>query len=699
MRRRISLYIAGQPVDLEDQSFILFNYTMEDLSNPTIVKNSFSQSITLKGTPRNNKIFGSIFRPDRKTLFAEGYTNVHFDPMRKTPFVIYNEMNEILEAGYLKLNKVSRKKAEVEYNITLFGGLGSFFYGLMYQEDGSKKTLSDLSYLMGSEEKVTSFSISPEAQSVKDAWTHFESPGSSYYNFWNIINFAPAYNGIPDKFNADKALVLNTNIYSNIPLTETIDGVEYGMKSDANSRLMKFTNPHTEWEVCDLRWYLQRPIISIKAILAAICDQENNGGFQVVLDEAFFNADNPNYEDAWMTLPMIAAEDRNSTDCINNLLKSSVSPAEILISYAKVHGLLFIYNPGEKKVSIMLRKTFYQKDSVIDLSDRIHKSGIESTPMVADALIYQFGEKAMGQFAEEYKTDYQREYGIQKINTGYEFNADTTILTKDLAFKDAVEVMESSRMFISKYTRQGQGLKQVFYLPAYEEVSVQLWATITNDDGTTGEQSTDVQMTTRLGGLYFDNAEHEYGDWLPKVQLHKNNKPEDGSFVLLFFSGIKESPLTFGSIRKPYWLTNDHPDMNLLNENVPCWNLTGDGISLTSLPSFRRNLIAEDGKTIKSSWEWGVPLARAIPGIEGSSTIYENWWKSYLKDLYDADTRVMTCKVDLRGFFVNQTLMRNFFWYGNSIWRLNKISNHSLTTWDDTECEFIRVIDKNNYCE
>ena len=45
MRRKISLYIADQLVDLDDQSFILFNYTMDDLSNPTIVKNSFSQQV------------------------------------------------------------------------------------------------------------------------------------------------------------------------------------------------------------------------------------------------------------------------------------------------------------------------------------------------------------------------------------------------------------------------------------------------------------------------------------------------------------------------------------------------------------------------------------------------------------------------------------------------------------------------------
>ena len=70
MRRKISLYIADQLVDLDDQSFILFNYTMEDMTNPAIVRNSFSQSITLKGTPNNNKIFGGIWsRSWRTTLY------------------------------------------------------------------------------------------------------------------------------------------------------------------------------------------------------------------------------------------------------------------------------------------------------------------------------------------------------------------------------------------------------------------------------------------------------------------------------------------------------------------------------------------------------------------------------------------------------------------------------------------------------
>ena len=687
-------------MDLDEQSFILFNYTLEEMGNPTVVRNSFSQQITLKGTPNNNKIFGSVFRLDRQTSYDSSYTGTYFDATRKTPFVIYNEINEILESGYLKLDKVSRKGAEVEYGVTLYGGLGSFFYGLMYNEDGSKKTLADLSYVGIDSSAISSFNVPPDAYTVRDAWLYLQGE-TPQYQFWNIINFAPAYNGIPDNFDASKALFLNKNVYVNVPLTTTIDRVEYGVKSNASTRLMKFTNPHSEWEICDLRWYLQRPVVSVKAILNAICDKSNNGGYDVELHSEFFNESNPYYNDSWMTMPMIAVDDRQSTDCLNNVMRSSLSPMEFLLSYTKIYGLVFLYDSGLKKVSIMPRKAFYESESEpIDLTGRVNMTDkVEIKPLVADSHIYQLGDNVIGQFADEYKRDYQREYGIQRINTGFEFNEETKVLTKDLLFKDAVEVMQSSKMFITSTTRYGtSAFAQIFTLPAYEAVTVELWGIV--GDGTEKEEtSTEVTMSADLRNVRYDNAEYEYGDWLPKLQFHKDNKPEEAANVLLFFSGIKQTPYISesNSIKKYYWLSNDHPDMNVLNQGTPCWNLIGDGIKVSTLPSFRRNIFESDGKTIEFSWEWGVPYARAVPGIQGDKTIYELWWKKYLSDLYDDDTKVMKCKVNMSGLVVNQNLMRKFFWYDHSLWRLNKIINHSLTTWDDTECEFIKIQDKSNY--
>ncbi len=134
-------------VDLDDKSLILFNYTMEDLTNPTIVKNAFSHQVTIKGTPNNNQLFGDIFRLDREVTYNGGFLGTDFNPSRKTPFVIYNELNEVLESGYCKLDSVTKTKGVVEYKVSLYGGLGSFIYSLAYDSEGNKRTLADLDYL------------------------------------------------------------------------------------------------------------------------------------------------------------------------------------------------------------------------------------------------------------------------------------------------------------------------------------------------------------------------------------------------------------------------------------------------------------------------------------------------------------------------------------------------------------------------
>ena len=80
MRNKVQLYIGGKRADLDDGSFILFTYTAEELTNPTIVRNSFSRQITLKGTPTNDEIFGHIYRNDRLTQYGGGTTGPDFDP-------------------------------------------------------------------------------------------------------------------------------------------------------------------------------------------------------------------------------------------------------------------------------------------------------------------------------------------------------------------------------------------------------------------------------------------------------------------------------------------------------------------------------------------------------------------------------------------------------------------------------------------
>lgn len=290
MRNKVQLYIGGKRADLDDGSFLLLNYTAEDLSNPTIVKNSFSRQITLKGTPTNDEIFGHIYRNDRLTQYGGGSTGPDFDPTRKTPFTIYNEMGEILEDGYLKLNKVVRKGKTKEYAVTLYGGLGSFLYGLSYKSNGDKMTIADLDF-----GETLDFTIDRDA--IADAWARLGGDTSKPAK-WDIVNFIPGYMGLPSSpFDANKAIAKAASV--GLPAK---DG-EYSTRD--GWCLATLSDKVTGDEAKDIRSYLQKPAIKISAIINAICDPANNGGYTVNLDGEFFTSSNPYWNDTWLTLPML----------------------------------------------------------------------------------------------------------------------------------------------------------------------------------------------------------------------------------------------------------------------------------------------------------------------------------------------------------------------------------------------------------
>jgi hypothetical protein len=292
MRKNVTLHIGDIRADLDSNALILFNYTQEDLQNPTIVKNSYSQQVTLKGTDVNNRIFGTYFRNDR---VSDG----GFNALQKTPFTIYNEMNEILESGYCKLESVERKGADISYKVSLYGGLGGFFYGLMYDADGNKRNLADLIYTSGGDSHEFDFAINKDA--VASAWKRLQGD-STQDVIWDHINFAPCYNGLPGGgFAADKALCPD-GCYG-VKDSYEEGGVTYNSKN--GNVLVKLAGKYDEWAVGDLRSYLQRPVVRMKSIIDAIADSSQNGGYTVELDSSFFKNANDYYKNAWITLPRL----------------------------------------------------------------------------------------------------------------------------------------------------------------------------------------------------------------------------------------------------------------------------------------------------------------------------------------------------------------------------------------------------------
>jgi len=42
-------------------------------------------------------------------------------------------------------------------------------------------------------------------------------------------------------------------------------------------------------------------------------------------------------------------------------------------------------------------------------------------------------------------------------------------------------------------------------------------------------------------------------------------------------------------------------------------------------------------------------------------------------------------------------MLRRFYWFDNAIWRLNTITDWNISSYAPTKCEFVKVMDVNNY--
>ena len=287
MKRRISLYIAEQLCDLDDDALVLLNVQREDLNNPAIMLNSYSQAVTLPGTAVNDIIFGHYFRADHSVAGS-------YNPLVRVPFSIFDETGGVLASGYCKLLSVKMSGQMHTYEVQLYGSFGEFIYGLAYDADGNKKTLASLDYLGGGD---TELDFTINATAVQNAWARLGGD-TSKPKMWDVINFAPCYNGIPDgEFDPGKALA----VPSEIGLTAPVGSYDV---SSGGYTLINLPEDVDEWAAHDLRSYLQRPVLSVWALLQAIANPTNNGGWTLDLSDINSNAEWP-YCNMWLTRPLL----------------------------------------------------------------------------------------------------------------------------------------------------------------------------------------------------------------------------------------------------------------------------------------------------------------------------------------------------------------------------------------------------------
>lgn len=349
----IELYIEDKKVDLTSNIDISLVLQTIDPDNLASIKNSFSKTIDIKGTPNNNTLFNNLYRNDNVILdIFDLKTGIGYDPHKKVNFTLLDN-GALIYRGYCVLNNIIVKNLfDITYKVTLYGGIGEFFYALSYNEDGTQKTLADLFWNWiplhkdgydnqpyDKDQESTNELYNASLYNVTNAYhkldTNEQNTNDPTYIDKDIV-FVPCYTGLYEDFDSEHMLVCTSNwdgtvttpenflsnynlglLQSSFPSSRTVTeddttktytvmGKTMTSQDDLKFGLATFSREVDPYEAADLRINELPLAIRLSKLLNRISDPVNNNGYNVIWDQEIL--DSYYWKYSWVLLDKIKSD-------------------------------------------------------------------------------------------------------------------------------------------------------------------------------------------------------------------------------------------------------------------------------------------------------------------------------------------------------------------------------------------------------
>jgi hypothetical protein len=134
------LYIEGIEADTLGDIDVEFTFSVADISDIERRNTSFSKTLTLPSTSKNQQLFGNIFDISVSNDIFEG-SNIgqNFNPARQAKTQIFLDNVKIYD-GVMRMMKINNLEGNIVYEVNMFGRLRDILHEL------GDKTLADLDF-------------------------------------------------------------------------------------------------------------------------------------------------------------------------------------------------------------------------------------------------------------------------------------------------------------------------------------------------------------------------------------------------------------------------------------------------------------------------------------------------------------------------------------------------------------------------
>lgn len=328
---KTQLFIENKEVELTDDVQFLLNKQFEDITNPTVIINDWSKTISIPFTESNNRLFGYIYRTDRiissnGTEDSYKLMNIYFDPTKKLDFkLVYNSFD--MMAGYAKMNDITQTAGKGTYNITLFGQLGKVFQEM--QKITFDKSYDASNYVIDGAKYVSEYinkdlvasSWQSNGQEHSELYPKYIIPGPGAapvihpnYNVTDIIGFAPN-NSFSEGFEHNTFQMSST---TSEQFAQYLNDHNFEASTGINADTV-IPNGLLPREIGEYRSYLQLPFIYWNKLFKVFQNKaEDITGYQFDLDSSWFNTSNPYWNNlVYMLKPLNLKQEENATNYYN----------------------------------------------------------------------------------------------------------------------------------------------------------------------------------------------------------------------------------------------------------------------------------------------------------------------------------------------------------------------------------------------
>jgi len=167
------IFIENHPVDIAESIPALLTFSIDDVKDFAARSTTFSKTIVLPGTARNNKVFGHIFDVRNANPYDEVLPNVNinFNAAKSARCVIFADNIQTFK-GSLRLLEIIVDNGAIEYEVAVFGEL----YGLVSAIGNGR--LEDLDF--------SAYDHSFTDTAITGSWTTYNA-GSGY--FYPLIDY------------------------------------------------------------------------------------------------------------------------------------------------------------------------------------------------------------------------------------------------------------------------------------------------------------------------------------------------------------------------------------------------------------------------------------------------------------------------------------------------------------------------------